>query len=70
MPNSLKRWLAMAENRIKRLDAELERERALWKSPAAEKRLQRGDPALMHSAELLDRMKDPARSKCWTGLAP
>ena len=70
MPNSLKRRLAIAENRIKRLEAELEGERALWKSPAAEKRLQRGDPALMHSAETLDRIMDPTQSKCWTGLAP
>ncbi len=71
MPNSLKRQLAMAKNEIKRLKAEREGERALWKSPAAEKRLQRGDPALMHSAEWLHRiMNDPVQSKCWTGLAP
>ncbi len=70
MPNSLKRRLAMAENKIKRLEAELGGGRALWKSPAAEKRLQRGDPALMHSAEMLHRIMDPALSKCWTGLAP
>ena len=71
MPNSLKRQLAMAKNEIKWLKAELEAERALWKPPAAEKRLQRGDPALMHSAEWLHRiMNDPAQSKCWTGLAP
>ena len=33
--------------------------------------LQRGDPTLMHSAEMLDLMvNDPAHSKCWIGLAP
>ena len=71
MPNSLKRQLAMAENKIKQLEAELGGERGLWKSTAAEKWLQRGDPALMHSAEWLHRiMNDPVQSKCWTGLAP
>ena len=71
MPNSLKRRLAMAENKVKRLEAEREAERALWKSPAAEERLRRGDPALMHSAETLYRiMNDPAHSKCWTGMTP
>ncbi len=61
----------MAENEVKRLEAEREAERALWKSPAAERRLQCGDPARMHSAEWLHRiMNDPAHSKCWTGLAP
>ncbi len=71
MPNSLKRRLAMSGNEVKRLKTELGAERALWKSTAAEKRLQRGDPALMHSAEWLHRiMTDPVQSKCWTGLAP
>ena len=71
MPNSLKRRLAMSENEVKRLKAKLEAENALWKSPAAERRLQCGDPARMHSAEWLHRiMNDPVQSKCWTGLAP
>ncbi len=53
-----------------RLDAEPEGKRALWKSLATEKRLQRGDPTLMHSAEMLDIMMNPAHAKCWTGLEP
>ena len=69
MPNSLKRQLVVHENGMKRLGEKLEGERALWKSPAAKKRLERGDPASMHAAEMLDIMvKDPAHLQCWTGV--
>ena len=80
--NRTKRKVVAAENRAKlkaasaeylagRQAATIERERALWKSPSTEKRLERGDPALMHRLEILDSiLEDRASLRHWTGLAP
>ncbi len=70
MPNSRARRMATVVNRAKRAEAELERERALWRSPATEKRLERGDPETMHTQETLDDIiRNPKRLKDFTGRA-
>ena len=68
MPNSRAQQMAIAVNRARRAEAELERERALWKSPATEKRLERGDPETMRTQETLDGIiRNPKRLKDSTG---
>ena len=68
MPNSRAQQMAIAVNRAKRAEAELELERALWESPATEKRLERGDPDLMHTLESLEAIiRNHKRLKDCTG---
>ncbi len=60
--------MAILGNMGKRKDAELEREWALWRSPATEKRLERGDPETMHTQETPDYIiRNPKRLKDCTG---
>ncbi len=71
MPNSLKQQNAILQNKVRRLATELERERALWKSPATKDRLARSDPGLMHRLETLDGILSNRRMlKANTGLVP
>ena len=51
MPNSRAQQMSILQNKNKWLEAELERKRAPWKLPAAEKRLEHGDSDLMHTIE-------------------
>ncbi len=54
MPNSAKQEAAILRNENKRLEEELERERALWPSPSTAGRLTRNCPQLMHALAMLD----------------
>lgn len=56
--------------RIRRLEAALAAEQALWSSDAAADRVSRGNPDLMHTLEALDRiLGDEKKIHAYTGLS-